>query len=88
MDSVTLLFYNQVAWVACDYYHNCSSLQNLYHLLFKLQVPLPTALPTLVEELEGYSWTTSTVQEESHVLLTVLTMGLVSTTVTTLPMLV
>ena len=85
MDSVTLLFYNQVAWVACDYYHNCSSLQNL---LFKLQVPLPTALPTLVEELEGYSWTTSTVQEESHVLLTVLTMGLVSTTVTTLPMLV
>ena len=53
-----------------------------------MQVLLPTALPTLVEELEGYSWTTSTAQEESHDLLTVLTVGLVSTTVTTLLMLV
>ena len=56
--------------------------------LFKLQVLLPTALPTLVEELGGYFWTTSTAEEENHDLLTVLTMGLVSTTVTTLLMLV
>ena len=53
-----------------------------------MQVLLPTALPTLVEELEGYSWTTSTVQEESHDLLAVITVGLVSTIVTTLLMLV
>ena len=56
--------------------------------MLNIQVPLPTALPTLVEEVEGYSWTTSTVQEESHDLLVVITMGLVSTTVTTLLMLV
>ena len=55
--------------------------------LFQMQVLLLTALPTLVEELEGYSWTTCTAQEESHDLLTVLTTGLVSTTATTLPML-
>ena len=52
-----------------------------------MQVLLPTKIPTLVEELEGYSWTTSTAQEESHDLLTVITTGLVSTTATTLLML-
>ena len=51
-----------------------------------MQVPVPTALPTLVKELVGYSWTTSTAEEGSHDLLTVLTVGLVSTTVTTLLM--
>ena len=53
-----------------------------------MQVPLHTATVFLVEELGGYSWTTSTVQEGSHELLTVLTVGLVSTTATTLLMLV
>ena len=53
---------------------------------FEMQVPLPSALLTSVEELEGYSWTTSTAQEESHDLLIVITMGLVSTTATTLLM--
>ena len=53
---------------------------------FEMQVPLPTAMLTLVEELEGYSWTTLTVQEESHDLLTVTAVGLVSTTATTLLM--
>ena len=56
--------------------------------MFNIQVPLPTAMPTLVEELGEYSWTTSTVQEGSHDLLIVITVGLVSTTATTLLMLV
>ena len=51
-----------------------------------MQVALLTALPILVKELEGYSWTTSTAQEGSRDLLTVITMGLVSTIVTTLLM--
>ena len=55
---------------------------------FDTQVPLLAPLPTLVEELEGSSWTTSTAGEESHDLLTVLTVELVFTTVTTLLMLV
>jgi len=53
-----------------------------------MQVPLPTALPALVEELEEYFWITSTATGENRDLLTVLTMGLVFTTVTTLLMLV
>ena len=28
---------------------------NVYCICFNIQVPLPTALPTLVEEVEGYS---------------------------------
>ena len=56
--------------------------------MLNIQVPLPTAFPFLVEELEAYSWTTSTAQDESHDLLAVIIMGLVSTTATTLLMLV
>jgi len=55
---------------------------------FPAMVPQPTALPALVEELEEYFWITSTATGENHDLLTVTTMGLVSTTVTILPMLV
>jgi len=58
------------------------------HCFVPMQVPLPTALPALVEELEEYFWITSTATGENRDLLTVLTMGLVFTTVTTLLMLV